>query len=56
MTVYDTMVPGFAHLEVAIQKLAPNLLTWQLSLWSEEFEFEWYLVAGRVIVSDLTQV
>ena len=27
MDVYDTMVPGSAHLEVAIQKLAPNYVT-----------------------------
>ena len=44
--VYDTVVQGFAHLEVAMQKLVLNHVAWQLSLWSEEFKCKRYLVTA----------
>ena len=56
MVVYDTMVPGFAHLEVAMQKLAPNPLTQQLSLQSEQFKCKQYIVTKQVIVPDIIQI
>ena len=44
------VLPGFAHLEVTVQKLAPQTYT------SGEFKFKQYLVTKQVTVPDIIQI